>query len=128
MSTEQAAEDEEFFVDVALQGKGKWYGKLMADHTALDWRDSIAHNFGPGSGSKTRILVVASERSGCFPKEGPLAVVGLVNEGSQIALREGVEGLAKGVVVNWGGHWCYWEDPERFSELVKEFLEQNEGQ
>jgi pimeloyl-ACP methyl ester carboxylesterase len=20
--------------------------------------------------------------------------------------------------VDWGGHWCYWENPERFERLV----------
>ena len=128
VSTQQAADDEKFFVDIAKQGQAEWYGKLMADHTALDWRDSIAHTFGPGSGSKTKVLVVASERSGCFPAAGPLAVVGLVNEGRWYALgmRAG-GGLAKGVVIDWGGHWCYWEDPERFSELVRGFLAAEQG-
>jgi pimeloyl-ACP methyl ester carboxylesterase len=26
------------------------------------------------------------------------------------------------VTVEWGGHWCYWEQPERFNEMVLEFL------
>ncbi|MCJ1387370.1 hypothetical protein MMC18_000213 [Xylographa bjoerkii] len=127
VSAEQVADHEKFFVDIAKQGRPEWYGKLMADHTALDWRDSIAQNFGPSSGSKTKVLVVASERSGCFPAAGPLAVVGLVNEGKWDAQGMADEGLAKAAVVNWGGHWCYWEDPEKFSKLVREFLEAEEG-
>ena len=63
----------------ALKGDGEWYGKLMADHTALDWRDSIRASFGSGSGSETKVLVVASSRSGCFPAEGPMKVVEFVN-------------------------------------------------
>lgn len=108
-------DDEAFFLTEAFNGDGKWYGKLMADHTALDWRDAIAQSFGPGSGSKTKTLVVASTRSGCFPAAGPLKVVELANGG-----REG--GLAKGVAVEWGGHWCYWEKPEKFNELALSFL------
>ncbi|KAH7408097.1 alpha/beta hydrolase-like protein [Phaeosphaeria sp. MPI-PUGE-AT-0046c] len=108
--------DEAFFLAEAMKGDGRWYGKLMADHTALDWRDSIAQNFGHGSGSKTKVLVVASERSGCFPAAGPLKVVELVNTGRD------EEGLAKGVAVEWGGHWCYWEKPEMFNEMVLAFL------
>lgn len=108
-------DDEAFFLAEALKGDGWWYGKLMADHTALDWRDSIAQNFGPGSGSTTKTLVVASTRSGCFPAAGPLKVVELANGGTQ-------SGFAKGVAVEWGGHWCYWEKPEKFNELVIEFL------
>ncbi|KAI9742863.1 MAG: hypothetical protein M1818_003592 [Claussenomyces sp. TS43310] len=113
------ADDESFFLDVARQGRGEWFGKLMADHTALDWRDSIVHSFGPGSGSTTRVLVIASDRSGCFPAAGPLTIVDLVNgpraDGSQ-------QNLAQGKVVSWGGHWCYWEHPERFDAMVLEFL------
>jgi pimeloyl-ACP methyl ester carboxylesterase len=108
-------EDEAFFLNEAMKGDGSWYGKLMADHTALDWRDSIVQNIGPKSGSVTRVLVIASTRSGCFPAAGPIKVVELVN-------REPGEGLARGVTVDWGGHWCYWENPLKFNALVHEFL------
>lgn len=109
-------DDEAFFVGEAMRGEGRWFGKLMADHTALDWREAIEGAFGPGSGSATRTLVVASARSGCFPAAGPLRVVEIINgEG------EG-EGRARGVAVEWGGHWCYWEAPGRFNALVGEFL------
>lgn len=108
-------DDEAFFLTEALKGDGWWYGKLMADHTALDWRDAIQHSFGPGSESKTKTLVVASTRSGCFPAAGPLKVVELVNGGAE-------GGNARGVAVEWGGHWCYWEKPEEFNELVLGFL------
>ncbi|KAL1593634.1 hypothetical protein SLS59_009148 [Nothophoma quercina] len=108
-------EDEAFFLNEALKGDGWWYGKLMADHTALDWRDAIKRSFGSGSGSTTKTLVVASTRSGCFPAAGPLKVVDLANGGTE-------GGHARGVAVEWGGHWCYWEKPEKFNELVLEFL------
>lgn len=90
----------------------------MRDHTANDWRSSIAHSLGPSSLSgqnETKALVVASSRSGCFPAAGPMKVVELINGGEQV-------GRAKGVVVEWGGHWCYWEKPDQFNELVLEFL------
>jgi len=114
ISPETATADEKFFLDIAMQGDGEWYGKLMADHTALDWRDSIPDSFGTASGSKTKVLVVASERSGCFPSAGPLAVVDMVN-------RNGGE-MARGVSIEWAGHWCYWEDPDKFHDLVLNFL------
>ncbi|KAH7412728.1 Alpha/Beta hydrolase protein [Cadophora sp. MPI-SDFR-AT-0126] len=119
-------EDEVFFLGEAMKGRQEWFGKLMGDHTALDWRGSIAATFGPGSKSlsKTKVLVVASERSGCFPAEGPLFVVALVNGDSGETDGKGREGerRAKGVSVGWGGHWCYWEDPERFNRLCLDFL------
>jgi pimeloyl-ACP methyl ester carboxylesterase len=108
--------DEAFFLGEAMKGDGWWYGKLMADHTANDWRWSIPQNFGPGSRSKTKVLVVASSRSGCFPPAGPLKVVELVNGNTT------QDGLAGGVDVKWGGHWCYWENPELFDKLALDFL------
>jgi pimeloyl-ACP methyl ester carboxylesterase len=108
-------EDEAFFLGEAMKGDGWWYGKLMADHTANDWRFSIAQNFGPPSGSKAKVLVVASSRSGCFPAAGPLKVVELINGGAE-------GGPAQGIDVPWGGHWCYWEKPDLFNELVLNLL------
>lgn len=108
--SEEWEADEMFFLSEAQKGDAGWFGKLMGDHTALDWRESISHSFAH-AGTKT--LVVASERSGCFPSAGPLWVVRLVQEAG---------GEAEGVSVTWGGHWCYWEAPERFNELVLDFL------
>ncbi|KAH8591744.1 Alpha/Beta hydrolase protein, partial [Bisporella sp. PMI_857] len=109
-------EDEEFFLGEAMKGNHEWYGKLMADHTSLDWRDSIASTFGPESGSSTKVLVITSTRSGCFPAEGPLKVVEYVNGGHTAT------GRASGIAVDWGGHWCYWENPEKFNQLCLGFL------
>lgn len=114
--------DDEFFLRIAIEGKGPWYGKLMADHTALDWRSSITATFGPRSGSKTKVLVIASERSGCFPAAGPMAVVDLVN-GDGLDPNGTGEIMARGEIINWGGHWCYWEQPKKFNDLVIAFLE-----
>ncbi|KAH8653159.1 Alpha/Beta hydrolase protein [Tricladium varicosporioides] len=110
-------EDEDFFLIEAMKGDAWWYGKLMADHTSLDWRDSIRATFGASSSSKTKVLVLASSRSGCFPAAGPMKVAELVNEGLPDS-----ENRASGVVVNWGGHWMYWENPERFNKLCLDFL------
>lgn len=115
IGSKEWVDDEAFFLGEAVKGDGRWFGKLMSDHTSLDWRGAIAQNYGLGSGSETEVLVVASTRSGCFPAAGPLKVVELVNGGKQ-------DGLAKGVAVEWGGHWCYWEKPDMFNELVLEFL------
>jgi pimeloyl-ACP methyl ester carboxylesterase len=45
-----------------------------------------------------------------------MKVVELVNGGEEA-------GNAQGVVVDWGGHWCYWEDAGRFNRLVLRWLE-----
>jgi len=123
ISVSTLADDEKFFLDIAQKGDPIWYGKLMADHTSLDWRDSIWQTFGADHGSKTKVLVVASERSGCFPAAGPLSVLDLVNSDKGVNLMEGEpEPRAVGVTIDWGGHWCYWEDPARFNALVLGFL------
>lgn len=115
VSADEAHNDEAFFLGEAMKGNPEWYGKLMADHTALDWRDSVRATLGPESGSETKVLVIASSRSGCFPSDGPMKVVDLVNGGERA-------GKAQGVVVDWGGHWCYWEKPELFNRVVLDFL------
>ncbi|KFX94031.1 hypothetical protein O988_06509, partial [Pseudogymnoascus sp. VKM F-3808] len=73
-------DDTSFFVQVAQQGDPTWFGKLMSDHTALDWRASIKRNFAEANDSSTDILVVASERSGCFPAAGPMWIVDAILE------------------------------------------------
>ncbi|TVY40834.1 hypothetical protein LSUB1_G002727 [Lachnellula subtilissima] len=115
VSAEEAASDEAFFLGEAMKGDPWWYGKLMADHTALDWRDDIRATFGKESESTTKVLVLASSRSGCFPAAGPMAVVDLVNGGSE-------EKRAQGLIVEWGGHWLYWENPVKFEKIVLDFF------
>ena len=118
LPAQQRMEDEEFFVNIAEQGDALFHGDLMADHTALDWRDSIHHSFGLPICKGIKVLVIASDRSGCFPAAGPLTVVTLVNSGRKLHNRES----AYGITIQWGGHWCYWENPEKFNSLVIDFL------
>ncbi|KUJ19461.1 alpha/beta-hydrolase [Mollisia scopiformis] len=122
VASQKSSEDEAFFLTEAMKGNPEFYGRLMADHTSLDWRESIKATFGPESGSETKVLVVASSRSGCFPAEGPMKVVEFVNGGVE------KEGFARGEVVEWGGHWCYWEDHEKFDGLCLRFLGEGVGE
>lgn len=131
---ERYADDREFFLREAMKCEGKFLVELMRDHTALDHRENIKRTFGRGSKSETRVLVVGSKRSGCFDEEGVLSVVGFVNGedeegregeiGEKGSEKEGERILAREVAVEWGGHWCYWEDAERFDELVLGFLKE----
>jgi len=120
ISQETFEADESFFLAEAMKGNQEWFGKLMSNHTSLDWRDSIKSNYGPGSESKTQVLVVASTRSGCFPADGPLKAVEFIN-----GVQNGValeNGLATGKAISFGGHWCYWENPTAFNKLCLEWL------
>lgn len=117
ISRETRKDDEAFFLAEAQKGDPMWYAQLMKDHTSLDWRDVIKASFGRPQ-NHTKILVVASSRSGCFPAEGPMEAVNLANEKAPRG-----EGRVEGTVVDWGGHWCFWEDAEKFHALVESFLQ-----
>lgn len=120
ISDVQRRNDEDFFLGEAKRGDAEWFGQLMADHTALDHRANIVACLGPESGSQTKALVIASSKSGCFWPEGPMSVVGMINgEGKAEST---ASKRARGVVVDWGGHWCFWEDPEKFNKLCLDFL------
>lgn len=114
-------DDTSFFLQIAQQGDPSWFGKLMSDHTALDWRGSIKKNFGEAGDSNTDILVVASERSGCFPAAGPMWIVDAILEDKNNT-ENARDPYVQGVVVDFGGHWCYWEDAEKFNDLALKFL------
>ena len=116
---EQRAIDDHCFLNIAKKGNPRWFGKLMADHTNIDWRDSIAHSL--GRNCRTRVLVVASSRSGCFNPEGPLGVIQILE---RVGSKPGAEYRdIKGVTIDWGGHWCYWEEPSKFNDLIQNFLQ-----
>jgi pimeloyl-ACP methyl ester carboxylesterase len=117
ISNKTLEEDEEFFVTEAKRGVPEWYAELMKDHTSLDWRKTIVECYGGRKENKTKVLVVATNRSGCFPAKGPMDAVKFANEKT-----EGVEKRAEGVIVDWGGHWCYWEQPDEFDDLALRFL------
>ena len=119
----QRVEDEEFFVNIAEQSNSNFCGALMANHTSLDWRNSLSHIFSLSSCASTEILVIASTRSGCFPAKGPLAVVDLVSSGRK---GRNTESRASGLIISWGGHWCYWEHPVKFNSLVISYLKGND--
>ena len=124
VTDEQRIADEAYILDIAKKGNPTWYGKLMADHTNLDWREAIAHTLSEEAMAReachTRILVVASSRSGCFNPEGPLEVVQILERANR---RPNTDGSSvKGVTVDWGGHWLYWENATKFNQLLHEFL------
>lgn len=123
VSNAEAAADEAFFLEIARQGDPEWFGKLMGDHTALDWRDSIRHNFSRHiAGEDLNVFVVSSTRSGCFPSAGPQSVVSLINGDNEEEVDSSDTPVASGESISWGGHWCYWEAPDRFVNMVRDHL------
>ncbi len=102
LTNEPTEEEERFFVGEMLKSPGWVQGTLMADHTNHDWRDLL-----PRIGLPTLVLV--GRKSKIFPWEGS-AYVG-----------EHVPG-AETVFLEESGHMPFWEEAERFNEVVKGFV------
>jgi pimeloyl-ACP methyl ester carboxylesterase len=84
-------------------------GRLMANHTALDWRGSLLRLH------SLPCLVLVGGQSGVFPVDGCLAVAKLVPD-------------ACAVVFERASHWLYVEQPQEFASLVSSFaMTRNEG-
>ena len=81
-------------------------GALMADHAPKDWRPLLSRISVP-------CLNVYGTQSGCFPVEGCEAVGSLIGSSCRNVPFEGCN------------HWLYLEEPERFNELVANFLHEN---
>jgi pimeloyl-ACP methyl ester carboxylesterase len=74
-SPETVQKEEEFFVNISRQGEPWWFGKLLANHTSYDHRDTIRNSV------RCPCLVLAAKRSGSFPLDGLLETERLINEG-----------------------------------------------
>ena len=122
VSPERRSHDDHYFTTIARQCDARWLGRLMAEHTLLDWRQVIELQL--GRACMTRILVVASDRSGCFHPQGPRWIDDALTR-SRHRYPEGM-GRVKGVTIDWGGHWCYWEDGRKFNDLVLGWLEEDQ--
>lgn len=83
VSHENAQKDEEFFVSISRQGDQWWFGKLLANHTSYDHRDTIINSV------RCPCLVLASKRSGSFPLDGLLSTVGFINVGRAKVFAQG---------------------------------------
>ncbi|KUI68739.1 AB hydrolase superfamily protein YdjP [Cytospora mali] len=108
VSPEQAAKDEEFFTSISQLCDGVWLARLLADHTRYDHREAI-------EGITKPTLVLAGRRTGCFPLEGMKETAMRVKKGS------GRPGLARWSVFD-GGHWMFYEEPERFNKELTDFV------
>jgi pimeloyl-ACP methyl ester carboxylesterase len=76
-SPEVVREEELYFMNISRQGDPRWFGKLLANHTSYDHRDTIRNSV------RCPCLVLAAKRSGSFPLEGLLETARLINEGRE---------------------------------------------
>jgi pimeloyl-ACP methyl ester carboxylesterase len=86
--SEQAQQEENFFLEIGRKGNAWWFGKLIADHVRFDHRDTMKLVQCPS-------LIMAGKRSGCFPVKGVLETALLINE-------EGQRNLATSVIMESG--------------------------
>lgn len=93
------------FVAEATRADAEWLGRLMADHTALDWRPLLRAWRGG------RVLVVVGGATKCHDPAGVRAVGELIGS------------AATTVEMPGGSHWCYWEDAPAFNTMLLAFLD-----
>ncbi|KAF2430073.1 alpha/beta-hydrolase [Tothia fuscella] len=72
----QKAKDESFFIYISKNGNPWWFGKLLADHTSYDHRNTIMNLI------RVPTFVMAGRRSGSFPVDGVLETAYLANSHS----------------------------------------------
>lgn len=111
-SDERTSEDELFFTSQSRRCDTVWLAKLLADHTRYDHREAVEQ-------IRVPVLVMAGRRTGCFPLDGMKECVRRVEKGQRA--RGG--GHRPGWSVFDSGHWLFWEEPERFNEEIKQFVD-----
>ncbi len=100
---EPSAEEAEFLKNEICKCPPYVRIEIMRDHTNLDWRDFIPN-------IKLPTLVLCARHSNVFDWHGS-AWVGENIEGAKIEFFEN------------SGHMLFWDEPEKFNNVVKEFVE-----
>lgn len=108
VSEEQKTSDEEFFTSQSRRCDTRWLARLMADHTRYDHREALEQ-------IKVPVLVMAGQRSSCFPLDGMKETVRRVSKGQRRPAQ-------------WSefesGHWLFWEEADRFNDELARFVGQ----
>ena len=108
VSEQQKTDDLKFFNDISSQcGSGEWLALLIADHTAYDHREALELVQVP-------TLVMMGRYSGCFSLDGMRESVRRINTGKERVLAH--ESIFE------CGHWLFYEDPDRFSKELLDFV------
>ncbi|MGI6152672.1 MAG: alpha/beta fold hydrolase [Christensenellaceae bacterium] len=102
MLREPTEEEVKYIADEITNCPPKVRIDIMRDHTNLDWRDILPHITLPS-------LVLVSRQSTIFDWQG-CAYVG-----------EQIPG-AKTVFFEESGHMIYWEEPDKFNQVVADFV------
>lgn len=95
------------YVNESLKAPVEFLSKLMADHTANDWRKVLPFVTCP-------CLVIAGKRSKIFPVEGVKYAADHMPNAKLITFEE-------------GSHWLYIEEFHRFNNTVEAYVESVTG-
>lgn len=83
--------------------------KLLIDHAAQDWRDVITHVI---PGFDLPVLVVVGALATLFPPAAGRWIAGQI-PGAELCVFSAGER---------GSHFMFWENPQRFNDVVRDFL------
>ncbi|GJQ15754.1 hypothetical protein GpartN1_g7545.t1 [Galdieria partita] len=99
---EPSKKEVEYFVSISKEADAYFLGKLMQDHAQLDWRSTLPLLQCP-------CLVIYGAQSKIFPEDAALY---LADKLPRKMLQE----------FKFAGHWPYYEMPERFNDVVNDFI------
>mmetsp|Transcript_2223 Transcript_2223/g.5007 ORF Transcript_2223/g.5007 Transcript_2223/m.5007 type:complete len:293 (-) Transcript_2223:101-979(-) len=102
LTREPTAHDLDVWGTIGLQADVQFLIALMGDHTAQDWRRTLPLVTCPA-------LVVGPLESKIFPVEGVRACAELMPN-------------AQYETIAHGSHWCYYEQPNEFNAIVRDFV------
>lgn len=99
---EPSKNEVEYFVSISKEADADFLGKLMQDHAHNDWRSTLSQLQCP-------CLVIYGSQSKIFPEDAALY---LADKLPRKMLQE----------FKFAGHWPYYEMPERFNDVVNDFI------
>lgn len=107
----EAISDEEVAWNRAqsLKIKPAHAAQLLLDHAAQDWRDVITHLI-PALGLP--VLVIAGDLATLFPPAAARWIAAQI-PGAELSIFSAAER---------GSHFMFWENPQQFNDVVRDFL------
>ncbi|MFT4581288.1 MAG: non-heme chloroperoxidase [Gammaproteobacteria bacterium] len=108
-SKELGADDIALYTSESLKMPGEYAARLLIDHGSQDWRDVIRHVI---PALKLPTLIVG----------GALATIVPPQAMEWIAAQIPTSKLAIFSAEERGSHFMFWENPEKFNEVVRRFL------
>jgi non-heme chloroperoxidase len=99
---EPSKKEIDYFVSLSKEADAEFLAKLIKDHAMADWRPTLPHLQCP-------CLVIYGEQSKIFPEDAALYLA---------------DKLPRKMIqpFKFAGHWPYYEMPERFNDVIHDFI------